>query len=95
MAYLRYEWRYIPGNRLCHTFGALLDGADCEILANNRYASMPFDNIKTRMQSTHSQYKGMVDCARKTLRRDGVTAFWRGTSPRLVRLTVGINCAYR
>lgn len=59
------------------------------------YASMPFDNIKTRMQRVDSRYAGMLDCARQTLRTDGVGAFWRGTSPRLVRLTVsrGPGCA--
>lgn len=57
------------------------------------YASMPFDNIKTRMQSVQSadaRYAGMVDCAARILRSDGVFAFWRGTSPRLVRLTVSL-----
>jgi solute carrier family 25 citrate transporter 1 len=52
------------------------------------YASMPFDNVKTRIQSIGGDYKGMIDCAVKTLRSEGVGAFWRGTTPRLVRLTV-------
>ena len=54
----------------------------------DRYASMPFDNMKTRMQSVGGGYSGMLDCATKTLKRDGIWAFWRGTGPRLVRLTV-------
>ncbi|KAL1837767.1 hypothetical protein VTK73DRAFT_4559 [Phialemonium thermophilum] len=58
------------------------------------YASMPFDNIKTRMQSSHSQYRNMLDCARQTLRADGVWAFWRGTSPRLVRLTLSSGITF-
>jgi len=49
---------------------------------------MPFDNMKTRMQSVGGGYRGMLDCATKTLKRDGIWAFWRGTGPRLVRLTV-------
>ena len=49
---------------------------------------MPFDNIKTKMQGVDSQYKGMVDCAKHILVKDGVGAFWRGTSPRLIRLMV-------
>ena len=53
---------------------------------------MPFDNIKTRMQSAGHDYKGMLDCAVRILREDGVAAFWRGTSPRLVRLTVSYQC---
>lgn len=52
---------------------------------------MPFDNVKTRMQSVGGGYTGMLDCAAKTLKRDGIGAFWRGTSPRLVRMTVRCN----
>jgi hypothetical protein len=55
-----------------------------------RYASMPFDNIKTRMQSKGHDYQGMLNCAMRTLRGEGVTAFWIGTTPRLARLTVRI-----
>ncbi|KXH44940.1 mitochondrial carrier protein [Colletotrichum nymphaeae SA-01] len=61
------------------------------------YASMPFDNIKTRMQSVQSaeaRYTGMVDCAARILKRDGVFAFWRGTSPRLVRLTLSSGITF-
>ncbi|KAK6213169.1 mitochondrial tricarboxylate transporter [Colletotrichum tabaci] len=58
------------------------------------YASMPFDNIKTRMQSVNARYKGMLDCAALTLREDGVLAFWRGTSPRLVRLTLSSGITF-
>ncbi|KAH7350562.1 tricarboxylate transport protein [Rhexocercosporidium sp. MPI-PUGE-AT-0058] len=58
------------------------------------YASMPFDNVKTRMQSTGGEYTGMLDCAAKTLKRDGIWAFWRGTSPRLVRLTLSSGIAF-
>jgi solute carrier family 25 (mitochondrial citrate transporter), member 1 len=54
---------------------------------------MPFDNIKTWMQSTIESYDGMLDCARKTLRKNGITAFWKGTTPRLVRLIVSIGAA--
>ncbi|WYZ43143.1 hypothetical protein EsH8_VI_000842 [Colletotrichum jinshuiense] len=58
------------------------------------YASMPFDNIKTRMQSVDARYKGMLDCAAQTLRSDGILAFWRGTSPRLVRLTLSSGITF-
>ncbi|GKT50589.1 tricarboxylate transport protein [Colletotrichum spaethianum] len=60
----------------------------------SRYASMPFDNIKTRMQSVDARYKGMLDCAAQTLREDGVLALWRGTSPRLVRLTLSSGITF-
>ncbi|KAK1673221.1 mitochondrial carrier protein [Colletotrichum godetiae] len=61
------------------------------------YASMPFDNIKTRMQSVQSvdaRYTGMMDCAARIWKSDGVTAFWRGTSPRLVRLTLSSGITF-
>jgi solute carrier family 25 citrate transporter 1 len=63
-------------------------------LTNDRYASMPFDNIKTQVQSTSSEHKGMVQCALKILRTGGVGGFWRGTSPRLARLTVSPKRMY-
>jgi solute carrier family 25 citrate transporter 1 len=52
------------------------------------YASMPFDNIKTRMQSIGNNYRGLWDCAKRMLAAEGVTVFWRGTTPRLVRVMV-------
>ncbi|KAH7323046.1 mitochondrial carrier protein [Stachybotrys elegans] len=58
------------------------------------YASMPFDNIKTRMQGVDARYKGMLDCTAQIFRNDGILAFWRGTSPRLVRLTLSSGIAF-
>lgn len=51
------------------------------------YATMPFDVVKTRMQSeSASQYKGAFDCVATMLRQEGVRRFWKGTTPRLTRL---------
>ncbi|KAF8609232.1 mitochondrial tricarboxylate transporter [Ceratobasidium sp. AG-I] len=52
------------------------------------YTTMPLDVIKTRMQSlaARTQYKHSFDCAYQTFAKDGITAFWRGATPRLVRL---------
>ncbi|KAB5593609.1 D-lactate dehydrogenase [Ceratobasidium theobromae] len=54
------------------------------------YTTMPLDVIKTRMQSlkARSQYKNSFDCAYQTFVNDGITSFWRGTTPRLARLMV-------
>ena len=49
---------------------------------------MPFDNIKTRIQSAKCEYDGMIDCAIKVARSEGLRAFWGGTTPRLMRLMV-------
>lgn len=57
------------------------------------YASMPFDNIKTRMQSIGSG-SGMVATARKMMGEEGVRVFWKATTPRLVRLTLSSSITF-
>lgn len=47
-------------------------------------ASLPFDNIKTKLQKMKKgpdgtfPYKGFLDCAVKTATREGITGFWAG-----------------
>jgi solute carrier family 25 oxoglutarate transporter 11 len=47
-------------------------------------ASLPFDNIKTKLQKMKKlpdgtlPYKGFVDCALKTAANEGITGFWAG-----------------
>ncbi|WVR08893.1 hypothetical protein IAU60_005952 [Kwoniella sp. DSM 27419] len=52
------------------------------------YATMPFDNVKTRMQTKGAElvYGNSFKCLDKIVRQEGVTALWAGTSPRLARL---------
>lgn len=51
------------------------------------YMTMPFDVVKTRMQSEYaSQYKGTLDCVATIFRKEGIARFWKGTTPRLMRL---------
>jgi len=54
------------------------------------YASMPFDVIKTRMQSLEAKanYRNSFHCAYRIFTEDGVLKFWAGTTPRLVRLVL-------
>ncbi|CAG8936084.1 unnamed protein product [Penicillium salamii] len=54
------------------------------------YATMPFDSIKTRLQAVdgHQRYRGSFDCLRSVISQESVAALWRGTTPRLVRLSV-------
>lgn len=46
--------------------------------------SLPFDNIKTKMQKQKAgpdgvmPYRNIVDCFQKSLAREGVTGFWAG-----------------
>jgi solute carrier family 25 citrate transporter 1 len=55
-----------------------------------RYASMPFDNVKTRMQSIGNPGRRMIGVAANMLATEGVGVFWKATTPRLVRLTVSV-----
>jgi hypothetical protein len=51
------------------------------------YMTMPFDVVKTRMQSERaSQYRGAFDCVATMFREEGLRRFWKGTTPRLLRL---------
>ncbi|KAK5732386.1 hypothetical protein LTR17_010562 [Elasticomyces elasticus] len=58
------------------------------------YASMPFDNIKTRMQCVGSTDRSMLSCARGMLANEGVKVFWKATTPRLVRLTLSSSITF-
>ncbi|KAJ9150257.1 hypothetical protein NKR23_g3671 [Pleurostoma richardsiae] len=54
------------------------------------YATMPFDVIKTRMQrlETSPAQRGTWHCFVATVRESGIAGLWKGTTPRLARLTV-------
>jgi solute carrier family 25 (mitochondrial oxoglutarate transporter), member 11 len=39
--------------------------------------SLPFDLMKSRLQDA-GKYKGLIDCARQTLTKEGPLAFWTG-----------------
>ncbi|PWN30667.1 mitochondrial tricarboxylate transporter [Jaminaea rosea] len=53
------------------------------------YCTMPFDVLKTRMQSSaSSQYTSTLNCLTTMLRDEGVRRFWKGTTPRLTRLVL-------
>ncbi|KAL3462525.1 mitochondrial carrier domain-containing protein [Aspergillus heterothallicus] len=58
------------------------------------YASMPFDNIKTRIQGAAHARQSMLDCAVNIMRKEGLPAFWRGTTPRLVRLMLSSGITF-
>ncbi|KAL5335042.1 mitochondrial carrier domain-containing protein [Aspergillus crustosus] len=58
------------------------------------YASMPFDNIKTRIQSVQGEYNGLINCATNILQKDGIAGFWAGTTPRLMRLMLSSGITF-
>lgn len=55
------------------------------------YATMPFDSVKTRLQATRMPNisTGTLACVAGMVRQEGILSLWRGTTPRLMRLTVG------
>ncbi|KAK4058200.1 hypothetical protein OIO90_000939 [Microbotryomycetes sp. JL221] len=67
------------------TFGA---GAAAGVITV--YATMPLDNIKTRMQSLNAatEYHNSFHCALRVAREEGTLSFWRGATPRLARLSM-------
>jgi solute carrier family 25 citrate transporter 1 len=58
------------------------------------YASMPFDNIKTRVQTQGAGGAGMLATAKTMLVDEGVRVFWKATTPRLVRLTLSSSITF-
>lgn len=54
--------------------------------------SMPFDVVKSRMQNMQTDAKGvpvysdMVDCAKKSIKSEGVLVLWRGFVPAFTKL---------
>jgi solute carrier family 25 citrate transporter 1 len=55
---------------------------------------MPFDNIKTRVQTQGTGGAGMLATARTMLVDEGVMVFWKATTPRLVRLTLSSSITF-
>ncbi|THW15458.1 hypothetical protein D6D24_04951 [Aureobasidium pullulans] len=74
------------------TTATLVAGAGSGVLTV--YASMPFDNIKTRMQSIGNKHTGMIHCAMHMAKTEGVKVFWKATTPRLVRLTLSSSITF-
>ncbi|WEW55369.1 carrier protein ymc1 [Emydomyces testavorans] len=52
-------------------------------------SSYPLDVVKSKMQSdgfgAQQEYKGMLDCFRKTYAAEGLGGFWKGIGPTLLR----------
>lgn len=58
------------------------------------YATMPFDVVKTRMQSANAQQYGIASCAVNVVRTEGFSRLWAGTGPRLTRLIFSGGIAF-
>jgi len=70
------------------SFTSVLAGGGAGIVTV--YCTMPMDNIKTRLQAIggSERYSGTWNCLRSMIASEGVASLWRGTTPRLMRLTV-------
>ncbi|KAK8858746.1 hypothetical protein IAR55_002975 [Kwoniella newhampshirensis] len=75
----------IPGGEMpgWMTFGI---GATAGVITV--YSTMPFDVVKTRMQSfeARTEYRNAFHCAYRIMTEEGFFKFWKGTVPRLGRL---------
>ncbi|XP_037952333.1 putative tricarboxylate transport protein, mitochondrial [Teleopsis dalmanni] len=69
-------------------FGAIAGAASV-------FGNTPLDVIKTRMQGLEaSKYKSTADCAMQMLKNEGVTAFYKGTVPRLGRVCLDVAITF-
>lgn len=51
----------------------------------------PLDVIKTRMQGLRGEsYAGLADCAREIWRNEGAAGFYKGATPRMVRVCADV-----
>lgn len=51
------------------------------------FFSMPFDTVKSRLQSSQIKYNGMLDCFVSIARKEGLTRFYRGFPAYFSRLS--------
>uniref|UniRef100_A0A7N9AYP1 Uncharacterized protein n=1 Tax=Mastacembelus armatus TaxID=205130 RepID=A0A7N9AYP1_9TELE len=69
-------------------FGAIAGAASV-------FGNTPLDVIKTRMQGLEAhKYKNTLDCAVKILRHEGLSAFYKGTVPRLGRVCLDVAIVF-
>ncbi|KAF7555172.1 hypothetical protein G7Z17_g2341 [Cylindrodendrum hubeiense] len=91
--------RFTCYNSLLDTFQPAMKQAGYEMLAPavagamagvvTVYATMPFDVIKTKMQrlATPESQRGTWQCFVTTVQESGLVGLWKGTTPRLARLS--------
>ncbi|GFO10583.1 tricarboxylate transport protein, mitochondrial [Plakobranchus ocellatus] len=59
------------------------------------YGNTPIDVVKTRMQGLDAhKYKNTWDCAVKIMKNEGPRAFYKGTVPRLSRVTLDVAITF-
>lgn len=79
---------HLGGNRSgYHPFAHALAGAGATIASDAVFT--PMDVVKQRLQLRHSPYRGVLDCVKKTMKEEGIGAFYRS-----YRTTVVMNIPF-
>lgn len=79
--------KHVP-KLLVGAFGAFAGAASV-------FGNTPLDVVKTRMQGLEaSKYKNTADCAMQIWKNEGVTAFYKGTVPRLGRVCLDVAITF-
>lgn len=79
---------HLGGNRSgYHPFAHALAGAGATIASDAVFT--PMDVVKQRLQLRHSPYHGTLDCIKKTMQEDGISAFYKS-----YRTTVVMNIPF-
>ncbi|XP_014294075.1 putative tricarboxylate transport protein, mitochondrial [Halyomorpha halys] len=69
-------------------FGAIAGAASV-------FGNTPLDVVKTRMQGREAaKYKNTFDCIGQILKNEGITAFYKGTIPRLTRVCLDVAISF-
>lgn len=50
-------------------------------------ATYPYQVIRARLQDQHMFYNGVLDVMTKTWRKEGISGFYKGIAPNLIRVT--------
>jgi len=81
--------RFFNSSMLKDFIAGFLAGV-CSVFVNN-----PVDVIKTQMQGLEAQkYKGTIDCFMTILRNEGVRGFYKGVTPRLMRVSLDVSITF-
>ncbi|XP_069747934.1 dicarboxylate carrier UCP2-like isoform X2 [Narcine bancroftii] len=76
-----FHYHLMTDNLPCHFCSACVAGFCTTIVAS------PVDVVKTRyMNSTRGQYSSAINCSLTMLRKEGLTAFYKGFMPSFLRL---------
>ncbi|KAJ1902388.1 Mitochondrial carrier protein ymc2, partial [Coemansia sp. IMI 209127] len=58
------------------------------------FAGQPFDTVKVRLQAQPDLYSGTMDAVRKTIRNDGFSGFYKGTTTPLIGVGLCVSIQF-